>query len=105
MPIEIKVEKAEKRCGELGARVVEFLESHRGYAYSIIEIMMEALGFELKLLPTYFREEKIPHPEAVPITIREIIDMLKVMSILDCLVREGKIKEFYVGGEKYYYVE
>jgi hypothetical protein len=102
MPIE--VEKAEKRCGELGIWVVKFLESHRGYAYSIIEIM-EALGFEFKLLPIYFREEKIPQPEAVPITIREIISMLKVMFVLDCLVREGKVKETYVGGEKYYYVE
>jgi len=90
MPIE--VEKAEKRCGELGVWIVKFLERNRGYAYSIDEIM-EALGFEFKLLPVYFRDERIPQPEAAPIIIREIISMLRVMFVLDCLVREGKIRK------------
>jgi hypothetical protein len=102
MPIE--VEKAEKRCGELGVWIVKFLERNRGYAYSIDEIM-EALGFEFKLLPVYFRDERIPQPEAAPIIIREIISMLRVMFVLDCLVREGKIKEIYAEGKKHYYVE
>jgi hypothetical protein len=102
MPIRVEDAKKYKGWEEDEIKIVKFLESHKGYAYTSEEIR-KGLGFNIAYTP----DERGSYltPQNIAMFTLDVADRVLFEMALDRMVKERKINTAEVGGKKYYFIE
>jgi hypothetical protein len=102
MPIKVEEAKKYKGYEKDEIKMVKFLETHKGYAYTSEEIR-KGLGFEA----TYIPDEKGSYltPQNIGMFVLDLSHAVLFEMTLDRMAEEGKIRVREVAGKKYYSLE